>query len=202
VNREGPTSAATANAAISDDASLLRSIAAGDQQAMRDLYDRHADLIYTLCKRIVGTRGDAEQVVTDVFFELWRRAGEFDDARSSVRGYLVMLARSRALDSLRRRGNRRMDSDEDAAHTRAAPSPTPLQSTIDAEQAQRVRSALACLDEDQRRAIESAYYGGLSHSEIAEQLGQPLGTVKTRIRAAMGRLRDYLRRGETAGNDT
>ncbi len=163
---------------------------------MRDLYGRHADLIYTLCKRIVGARGDAEQVVTDVFFELWRRSAEFDDSRSSVRGYLIMLARSRALDSLRRRGNRAMDSVEDEAQMVSTPAPTPLQSTIDAEQAQRVRSALATLDEDQRRAIESAYYGGLSHTEIAQQLGQPLGTVKTRIRAAMSRLRDCLRRGE------
>jgi RNA polymerase sigma-70 factor (ECF subfamily) len=162
---------------------VVHRLRAGDQGALVELYDSYAGLINGLALRILRHTSDAEDVVQEVFVQVWRQAERFDPARGSVEAWLCTIARSRALDRLRRREARREEPSE------SAPAPTAVPSTAEAL---AVRKALDCLSTDQRRALELAYYEGLSQSEIAERLAEPLGTVKTRIRTAMIRLRDML----------
>jgi RNA polymerase sigma-70 factor (ECF subfamily) len=171
-----------------DDYALMRRIAARDQAALRTLYDRHAALIYTLMMRIVRNRNDADELLTDVFFEVWAQSARFDETRACPRTYLVMLSRSRAIDRLRSRGR------QAATMQITESSASPIDSASeDREIAGIVRSALDALDPPQRQMIEYAFYDGLSHSEIAAKTQQPLGTVKTYIRRGLIRLRDSLR---------
>jgi RNA polymerase sigma-70 factor (ECF subfamily) len=171
---------------------MLRRIAAGESAALGELYDRYASLSYGLALRIVGNAGDAEEVVQDVFLHVWRQSERYDPARATLTGWILMLTRSRAIDRLRARkarppldahdldwGTGASDNQEVAAITR--------------ETATRVQAELEALPPPMRRAIELAYYDGLTHSEIAEQLQEPLGTVKSRLRAALIRLRETLR---------
>ena len=171
----------------------------GDERAMGTLYDRHASLVYKLTRTIVGGDADAEEVTTDVFVQLWERGDAFDAGRGSFRGWLATIARSRALDHVRSRKRRH------EAHVRAAEkdergSAVELGSVDAADHRAHVSKirdelddALDDLNPDQRRAIELAYFHGLTQSEIAERLGEPLGTIKTRIRDGMARLRDRYR---------
>lgn len=168
-------------------AALLKRIGDGDAQALAELYDLHAGLVNGLVLRIVRERSDAEDVVQEVFVQAWRQAARFDAGRGSPEAWLCTIARSRALDRLRRRAARREDLADDTPGREPARSATPQ-----AEIGLAVRQALAGLSPDQRDALELAYYEGLSQSEIAARLGQPLGTVKTRIRTAMLRLRSTL----------
>jgi RNA polymerase sigma-70 factor (ECF subfamily) len=180
-----------------DDFALMSAIAVGDRGAISALYDRHAPLLLALCRRILRDQADAEDVLTDVFFEVWSRADRFDPSRGSPVTYLVTLARSRSIDRRRARASRgasnTVSADATDAAAIASPSPNPSQSTEIDEQRGIVRAALACLEPQQREAIECSFYEGLSHSEIAERLGKPLGTVKTYIRQGLIRLRDRLR---------
>jgi RNA polymerase sigma-70 factor (ECF subfamily) len=162
---------------------LLRRLTAGDQQALGEFYDRYAGLVNGLALRILRNSTEAEDVVQEVFVQVWRQAERYDPARGSAEAWLCTIARSRALDRLRRRTSRREDREEAAPGTSAVPK---------TEEALAVRKALSTLSEDQRVALELAYYEGLTQSEIAERLGEPLGTIKTRIRTAMIRLRDVL----------
>jgi RNA polymerase sigma-70 factor (ECF subfamily) len=181
----------------SDDFALMSAIAAGDRGAISALYDRHAPLLLALCRRILRDQADAEDVLTDVFFEVWSRADRFDPSRGSPVTYLVTLARSRSIDRRRARAARggavTVSADAADAAALVSASPNPSQSTEADEQRRIVRAALACLEPQQREAIECSFYEGLSHSEIAEKLGKPLGTVKTYIRQGLIRLRDRLR---------
>ena len=172
----------------------MRSIAAGDREAMASLYDRHAPRVLAVCRRVLGDAGDAEDVTTDIFFELWIRADRFDAERGSPLTYLMTLSRSRAIDRKRSLGTRpkTTSSDTDAAQM-AAELLTPLDSSDIAEQSQRVRRALASLDPAQRETIECAFFDGLTHTEIAAKLNKPLGSVKTYIRQGLIRLRESLR---------
>lgn len=173
----------------------------GDERAMGELYDRHAALVYKLTRTIVGGDADAEEVTTDVFMQLWQRGDSFDPGRGSFRGWLATIARSRALDHVRS-GNRRHDAHVKAARRDSEGTAVDV-GTIEAPDQQahvsRIRDelddALKHLNPDQRRAIELAYFHGLSQSEIAARLGEPLGTIKTRIRDGMGKLRDLFRVG-------
>lgn len=188
------------------DAALMRAIAAGDPAALAGLYDRYASRLMGLLVRMLGDRGDAEETLAELFFEVWDRADRFDPTRGCPATYLMTLARSRAIDKRRRRAAR-----PDRDPTRAVPveaadddpatvgSRTPLGGVLFDEQAQVVRSALDALEDRQRQAIELSFYDGLSHSEIAERLSRPLGTVKTWIRQGLGRLRDSLRKYEGNG---
>lgn len=171
-----------------DDFALMRRIAARDQAALRSLYDRHAGLIYALLGRIVRNRDDADELLSDVFWEIWSASARFDESRGCPRTYLVMLARSRAIDRLRSRARHGtvMQIVESAA--------PPANDAAESREASRmIRSALDGLDPPQRQMIEYAFYDGLSHSEIAAKTQQPLGTVKTYIRRGLIRLRDSLR---------
>jgi RNA polymerase sigma-70 factor, ECF subfamily len=162
---------------------LLRRIASGDHKALGEVYDLFAGMAYGLALRILRDATEAEDVVQEVFVQAWRQAGRYDPTRGSPEAWLCTIARTRALDRLRRRVSRREEPSE------AAPSATGVPRT---EEALAVRSALQGLPEDQRRALELAYYEGLTQTEIAHRLGEPLGTIKTRIRSGMIRLREAL----------
>lgn len=171
----------------------VRRIASGDEQAFAALYDHTCGLVHALALRILGNQADADEVTLDVFTQVWRTAGAFRPERGSVLGWLTMVARSRALDRLRSRSSREQ-------HEGVMPLPLdaptedcgPEQTASLREQQQRVRAALRALPPEQRQLIELAYYGGLSQSELAVALRQPLGTVKTRVRLGMMKLRETL----------
>jgi RNA polymerase sigma-70 factor (ECF subfamily) len=162
---------------------LLSRLAGGDPLALGEFYDRFAGLVNALALRIVRDAAEAEDVVQEVFVQAWRQAARFDPSRGTPEAWLCTMARTRALDRLRRRTARR----EDPAESGPAPVERPP-----TEDGIAVRKALETLSADQRRALELAYYEGLTQSEIASRLGEPLGTIKTRIRTAMIRLREEL----------
>lgn len=176
------------------DRAAIRDVAGGSGDAVAELYDRYGGTVYGLALRVLGQPDLAEEVVQDVFAQVWREANRYDASRSTVAGWIVMLTRTRAIDRLRAR---RARPDVSAAvNPVAAPLPsseaTPEVSTLAAEDTRLVRGALARLPDQFRSLVELAYYEGLSHSEIAARTGIPLGTVKTRLRNAMGTLRSVL----------
>ena len=181
-----------------EDRDCLRRMAAGDGTAVAGLYDRHARAVYSLVLRVLGDEGDAEDVVQDVFAQAWRQASRYDATRGAVGAWLLIMARTRAIDRLRSRRVRpegqTVDDDQVVALLPAA-TPDAATELLDAEQVRRVQRALGALPLLQRVAIELAYYEGLSQREIAERLEQPLGTVKTRIRLGLLKLRDALAGG-------
>jgi len=167
-------------------------MAAGDHGALAELYDAHGGPVYTLALRIVRDTSDAEEVVQEVFTQAWRQAGRYDPARATVIGWLLMITRARALDKVRAR-----DARPDARQPVELPDlPAGGQGQeavmLSNESVAMVRSALRELAEPFRVPLELAYYDGLSQSEIAARLDQPLGTVKTRMRTALSRLRAAL----------
>lgn len=181
------------------DPELVARVKQGDDAALGTLYDRHSALVYKLTRTIVGGDADAEEVTTDVFLQLWERADRFDASRGSLRAWLATIARSRALDHVRsrdrRRGAHERSANQDAAGL--AVEMATVEATDHRAHVAQVRDvlekALSNLNPDQRRAIELAYFSGLSQSEIASRLGEPLGTIKTRIRDGMAKLQDLLR---------
>jgi RNA polymerase sigma-70 factor, ECF subfamily len=181
------------------DSALLAEMARGDERAAAVLYDRHSAVVYGLALRIVGEPADAEDVSLDAFTQLWRRASDFDVARGTVRGWLTTITRTRALDVVRARKRRErlslavLATAVNEVAMGSAPHGADL-TVVESEQAAVVTSALGLLPEPQRRAIELAFFEGLTHPEVAERLREPLGTVKTRIRLGMNRLRDVLPR--------
>ena len=181
--------------AARDDFELMRGIASRDPSALRDLYDRHSGLVYALCLRILRNPAEAEDLLVDTFFEAWEKFGRYDPARGSPLTYLTTLARSRVIDRLRSRAsaNSKVKLADVDDVTPPASQPGPLDKSIADERRATVVAALDQLDPQQRQAIEAAYYDGLSHSEISEKLGKPLGTVKTWIRTGLIRLRESLR---------
>ena len=182
---------------MTPDHALVQRMAAGDERALGELYDRHGRAAYALARAIVGERADADEVVVDVFGQAWRAAAQFEPARGSVGSWLATIARTRALDLVRARG-RRSRALERAASLSEDGVQEPTDRDVERAEARRlVTGALADLPPPQRRAIELAYFGGLSQSEIAAQLGEPLGTVKTRIRDGMAKLRTLMGGGGT-----
>jgi RNA polymerase sigma-70 factor, ECF subfamily len=171
-------------------------MASGDSSALADLYDRHARAIYSLAVRILADAAEAEDVVQDVFTQAWRQASRYDAARAPVAAWLMIITRARALDRLRRKRARIVatEMDESTPHPRD-PDQNQEALAITAEQAERLRGALVALPDGQRAAIELAYFQGLSQSDIAERLQQPLGTIKTRIRSGLLKLREVLSGG-------
>jgi RNA polymerase sigma-70 factor (ECF subfamily) len=177
-----------------DDREIVARIAAGLGEALGDLYDRHGGAVYSLACRILRDVAEAEDVVQDVFAQAWRDATRYDAARASVAGWLLLLARTRAIDRLRARRVRGIGIPVSAtrAPETADPSSDQESAVIRSSEARVLRTAYAELSEPQRVAIDLAYYEGLTHAEIAARLHEPLGTVKTRIRSALQRLRGVL----------
>lgn len=168
---------------------LIRRVAQGDETALAILYDRYAALVYSAARRILGDDGAAEETLQDIFHQLWRTASDFDSARGSLAGWLLVTARNRAIDRLRR-------------FKRAAPEPLPENlaafshnlesSAAQNEMMSKVRTTLDSLPEAQRQALHLAYFEGLTQSEIAQRTGEPLGTIKSRLRTALGSLKRAL----------
>jgi RNA polymerase sigma-70 factor (ECF subfamily) len=166
-------------------------IAAGEQGALTALYDESCRLIYGLAVRILGNAADAEEVALDVYTLVWKSAASFDPSRGSAAAWLTTITRSRAIDRVRSRAARHAKEEPFASDVMDR-SPLPDESGAANQEARFVRAALASLPPEQREAVELAYFSGLSHSEVAHRLGQPLGTVKTRIRLGMMKLRETL----------
>lgn len=181
-----------------DDAELVARVAAGDQEAIGHIYDRFGQAVYSLCLRIVHEGATAEELTQEVFVRLWRSAASFDSTKGRLSTWLLRIAHNLSLNEVRRRQSRPItapDLDWEAeAAALADPSADadPAGSAWLRERATAIRGALAQLPEPQRKAIELAYFGGLSQPEVAAALGDPLGTVKSRIRAGMQRLRELL----------
>ena len=180
-----------------DDVSCLQRIASGDQAAAARLYDRHARPLYSLILRIVGNEPESEDVLQEVFAQAFRQASRYDVRRGAVAAWLLTIARSRALDRLRARRTRveARAGDLETLEEVPAVQTDAAAAMIDDERSRFVREALGGLPFLQRMAIERAYLEGLSHAEIAARLEQPLGTVKTRIRLGLLKLRDVLTEG-------
>jgi RNA polymerase sigma-70 factor (ECF subfamily) len=186
-------SEALARSVEEDLGSLIARCSEGDQGALAALYDRTAAQINGLAMRILGDREQAEEVTGDVFLQAWRVAASYDPSRGSPLAWLLTLARSRAIDRLRSgAAQRRQTNSLDETIPLVAPGDGPEEDAAAAQLCRVVKNALAQLGERQRRAIELAYFGGLSHGEIAREIGEPLGTVKTRVRLGMTRLRELL----------
>jgi RNA polymerase sigma-70 factor (ECF subfamily) len=184
------------------DNELLGALQAGDLHAFEELFRRYSHLVYSTCVRVLEDAQAAEDMTQEVFLRLWRRPELYDPERGRFLSWLLSVTRNRAIDELRSRGRRRAhetqsemenDSDEPTA------SDDPLMAAELADQRMALRSALAELPEEQRKAIELAYFGGLTHLEISVLLRQPLGTVKTRIRLGMRKLRVALQRKVETG---
>ena len=173
------------------DRHLVLEIAGGSSDALGVLYDRYARIVYALARRMLHQVEDAEEVVQDVFSQVWRDARRYQAARASVAGWIVMLARTRSIDRLRSR-MARPDLTSAVAPDTASPIASgerdPEQTAMQEQHAAAVRTALQRLPESQRLLMELSYYDGLTQSEIAARTGVPLGTVKTRIRSAMATL--------------
>lgn len=169
---------------IPADLAIVTGLKSGDQGAMADLYDRYSSIVYAVALRVLGDTGAAEDVLQEVFLQLWRNPGAFDAARGSLASWLAVITRNRAIDSLRKR---RPETDiEDVVLSVAPDLAGEAERTRAAE---KVRGVLSAMAAGQRAALEMAYWEGMSHSEIAAKTGEPLGTVKTRIRAGLMALR-------------
>jgi RNA polymerase sigma-70 factor, ECF subfamily len=171
---------------------LLQRIAGGDRDAFRRFYDRYATLAFTFALRLLGSPSDAEDLVQEIFLQIWRQAQSYSPERGSPEAWLITITRSRAIDKLRsshRGGMAIVTPDEQSQVERAASAERPTRAT---EVKLTVQSVLAKLPEAQRLVLELAYFDGLTQTEIAARLGEPLGTVKTRIRAGLERLRGFL----------
>jgi RNA polymerase sigma-70 factor (ECF subfamily) len=177
---------ADTNATISDLA-LVTAIRSADQSAMAALYDRYSPIVYSVALRILQDTGAAEDVLQDIFMQLWRNPGAFDASRGNMGAWLAVITRHRAIDALRRR---RPENDIDEVVVSVEPD---LATEADRSRAMdKVRGALQSMPSTQRSALEMAYFEGLTHSEIAEKTGEPLGTIKTRIRTGLLSLRRVL----------
>lgn len=170
-----------------DDAALLASIQSGGQDAMARFFTRYSSMVYSVALRVLKDAGEAEDVVQEIFVQVWKNPGAFVLGRGSLGGWLVVVARNRAIDMLRRR------RPSDPVELFALPSSTDLAN--EAERSvlmEKIQAAMVNLPVEQKKSVELAFFEGLSHSEIAQKTGDPLGTVKTRIRLALITLRKVL----------
>jgi RNA polymerase sigma-70 factor (ECF subfamily) len=190
--------ASPAGPAIADttDVELVRRMASGDERALGTLYDRWQALVHGAIVRILSQPDDVDDVVEEVFWQAWRQASRYEASRGAVHTWLLTIARSRALDRARALRRRHEESLDDVRTTDLDSGVAPADPAADAEASERratILAALSALPPEQREAIELAYFQGFSQTEIAERTGQPLGTVKTRTRLAMQKLRERLR---------
>jgi len=175
------------NMSATDDMGLLTRIQSGDQEAMSALFDRYGTMVYSVALRVLKDAGEAEDVMQEIFVQVWKNPGAFVSGKGSLGGWLVVVARNRSIDMIRRR------RPTEQVELFSLPSSTNL-----AREAERnsllgkIRGVMVSLPEEQRKSVELAFFEGLSHSEIAEKTGDPLGTVKTRIRLALTTIRKAL----------
>jgi RNA polymerase sigma-70 factor (ECF subfamily) len=163
---------------------LVSAIRSGDEQAMAQLYDRYSPIIYSVALRVLGDTGAAEDILQEVFLQLWRSPDMFDASRGSMPGWLAVIARNRAIDSLRKRR-----PETDITEVVVSVEPDLAGKAEWSRAADKIRGVLGGMPAPQRSALEMAFFEGLTHTEIAEKTGEPLGTVKTRIRAGLMTLR-------------
>lgn len=172
---------------------LVGAMANGDQGSFRQFYELTSGLVNSLALRILGNAADAEEIVVDVYSKAWRTAGSFNECRGTPLAWLLMMTRSLAIDRFRQRSSRpRATEDETRLALLASSDDDPETLTAGAEHRQIVRKALAKLSSEQQEVLRLAFYSGLSHSELATELGQPLGTVKTRIRLGLQHMKRLL----------
>ena len=175
------------------EADLVERIAQGDETALGELHDRYAGLLLALARRVLGDAEEAEDVVQDVFVQIWNQARRYDSSRASVSTWLSLIVRSRSIDRLRSRQVKERTAK--AAHEEKSEidtSPDGDSNVLEDERRQRIRHELGALPEEQRQVLEYAFFQGLTQSEISEQHGIPLGTVKTRTLLAMKKMRAAL----------
>ena len=171
---------------MATDAALVKRIVARDESALAALYDRYAGMLSSVLNRILRDTQAAEEILQDIFYQLWRTASQFDPSRGSLPGWLLVIARNRAISRLRRHN----PSQGEELVDNMVLLPTNIESAVAQQQLLgRVKGALENLPKEQRDAIELAYFQGLTHSEIARRTGDPLGTVKTRLRSAVETLK-------------
>lgn len=194
MGRASATHSAGRKESLDDPLALLMArVAAGQERALADLYDATSHRVYGLVLHILREREAAEEATLDVYTQIWRRGAQYDPSRGSVMGFVLTLARTRGVDLLRARVRRSgFENPLQDALDLADPGPSPEMVSRDSLAARRLHVALEALPRDQRQAIEAAYFGGLSHKEVAKSLGQPLGTVKTRIRDGLMALRRVM----------
>lgn len=178
---------------------MLTRVARGDQTAFAQLYDRLSAPLYSLAVRMLGDAAEAQDALQDVFLQIWRRAATYDPERSSVFSWATLMTRSRVIDRMRARGRRLrvvVSSTDDANNPHSLADASVAESAADSvdrsDEAKRVRNVLEKLPNEQRQAIELAFFSDLTHHEIAAQLGQPLGTIKARIRRGLLKLRERI----------
>ncbi len=170
------------------DLDLIRRLAQGDESALATLYDRYGGVVYSVALRVVKDAGVAEEILQDIFYHLWRHASDYDASRGGLGAWLFVSARNRAIDRLRQRKPPDGPKEEESL-----PSGFNLESQVaQAELMSRIKSAMDGLPGPQRQALELAYFEGMTHSEISQRTGEPLGTVKTRLRTALQALRQVL----------
>ncbi len=173
--------------AMTSDLALVTAIRSGDQGAMAALYDRYSSIVYSVALRVLQDTGAAEDVLQEIFMQLWRSPGAFDANRGNMAAWLAVIARHRAIDALRRRRPENNIEDLVVSVEPDLASDADRTRTMD-----KVRGALQTMPQTQRSALEMAYFEGLTHVEIADKTGEPLGTIKTRIRAGLLSLRKVL----------
>jgi RNA polymerase sigma-70 factor, ECF subfamily len=167
-------------------------ISEGSEDALATLYDNTSSFVYGIALRVLGHPPDAEEVTLDVYSQIWRSASGFESQRGTVLGWLTSIARSRAIDRLRSRRSKSQQHEVEIVSEQVSPAPSPEDATAAGEQRERVRAALAALPDAQRQLIELACFSGYTHSELALRTGLPLGTIKTRLRLGLSRLRELL----------
>ena len=165
---------------VSPDATLVSAIRARDEQAMAQLYDRYSPLVYSIALRVVGETGAAEDILQEIFMRLWRNPASFDSSRGSLPAWLAVITRNRAIDFLRKR-----HSKTDLEDVKASVEPDLASDVERSRVLEKIRGALRSMSQPQRSALELAFFEGFTHTEIAEKSGEPLGTIKTRIRSGL-----------------
>jgi RNA polymerase sigma-70 factor (ECF subfamily) len=169
---------------VSPDLAMVTALKAGDQSAVAQLYDRYSSVVYAVALRVLSDTGAAEDVLQEVFLQLWRNPAAFDGARGTLGSWLAVIARNRAIDFLRKR-----KPETDLEDVIVSVSPDLAREADRSRAAEKIRGVIGAMPPPQRSALEMAYFEGLSHSEIAGKTGEPLGTIKTRIRTGLMTLR-------------
>ena len=174
----------TSSKVVSSDAMLVSAVRSGDEQAMAELYERYSAIVYSVALRVLGDTAAAEDILQEVFMQFWRTPDVFDATRGSLPGLLAVISRNRAIDLLRKRR-----PETDIADVVVSIEPDLASGTDWSRALEKIRSVLGGMPSTQRSALEMAFFEGLTHSEIAAKTGEPLGTIKTRIRAGLVILR-------------